>query len=213
MVLETHQADFWASCLHSIGNTYRNPTTGLMRFEHWVYCRVRKGTGGQVDMILNRADSSFIGVCEAVLEASGNCRRGMQCSYPLCSLGYVSWGFLGADKHGVVLVTIKWTFVAPVWSACRRRGRRRAGPSPSPCAGCSSGPHATRSRRSSSWSPPEVQPTWPSHSPGTSVTRAVWGNSQSDTWKESENSHMNLVVSTGSQKWNVLGEEGIERKS
>ncbi len=37
-------------------------------------CRVRKGTGSQVGVILNkeaRDDSSFTWVCEAVVEASG----------------------------------------------------------------------------------------------------------------------------------------------
>ncbi len=56
------------------------------------YCRVQKGTGGQVDVILNkeaRADMGFIRVCEAVVEAS---RFAFSCSYPICTLGYAYCG-------------------------------------------------------------------------------------------------------------------------
>ena len=58
-------------------------------------------------MILNKevtADSSFIGACEAVLEAFGNCLVGVPVFLP-CLYSLVCYsGYLGADKHGVILV-------------------------------------------------------------------------------------------------------------
>ncbi len=45
--------------------------------------------GGQVDVILNkevRAHSSFVGVCEAAVEASGICAAGAQSTPALCVL-------------------------------------------------------------------------------------------------------------------------------
>ena len=55
-------------------------------------CRVRKGTGSQVDVILNkeaRADSSFILVCEAAVGASKLVGiRDTRCSCPIYTLGY-----------------------------------------------------------------------------------------------------------------------------
>ncbi len=74
-----------------------------------------RGTGSQVDVILNkevRGTSSFLGVCEAVQEASGNCLVG-ECSAP--TLYLYSWVttvgiYRGTEKHGVVLVTrVPWT--------------------------------------------------------------------------------------------------------
>ncbi len=51
-------------------------------------CRVRKGTESQLDVILNkeaRADSGFIGVCEAAVGSSGSCVTGA-CSVPALTL-------------------------------------------------------------------------------------------------------------------------------
>ncbi len=59
-------------------------------------CRVRKGTGSQVDVILNkevRAYSHSIGVCEAVVEASRCCIPGAH-SAPILS---VLWGMYTED--------------------------------------------------------------------------------------------------------------------
>ncbi len=65
-------------------------------------CQVRRRTGSQVDVILNkeaRTDSSFIGVCVAVVEALGE-----KCSCPVCTTGYATEGTV---KYGIVLVRIK----------------------------------------------------------------------------------------------------------
>ena len=88
--------------------------------------RVRKGTGGQVYVTLNKeagTRSGFIfyrGLWSCYRSFWLLPVRGMKCSCPVCATGYVSWGYLGAVKYRVILVRREFEVLVSVEAVCTR---------------------------------------------------------------------------------------------
>ena len=65
-------------------------------------CPVRKGTGSQVDVILNKEGElivGFIGSVKLLWKLLGLCYQGTECSCPVCTLGYAHKVWFGTDLY------------------------------------------------------------------------------------------------------------------
>ena len=71
------------------------------------YCRVRKGTGSQVDVIMNkelRAESRFYGSVKLLWKLLVSAPQGYGVLLPYLYSWLCCWGYLGMLKYGVILV-------------------------------------------------------------------------------------------------------------
>ena len=79
-------------------------------------CRVRKGTGSQTDVILNKEARADNGFYRGLWSCHGSfwSLRSTEYSCPICTNGYVCWGFLG-----IRLGTESYLSLRPLWICFR----------------------------------------------------------------------------------------------